>query len=519
MKIRYLLSALSACLLVLSFPDFNLGLFAWVALIPLFFALDGEKPQAAFLIAYLAGAIFFLGTIYWLIHVTFPGMIVVVLYLGLYFGCFGAITAYILRTRSSVALLVVPALWVALEWVRAHLLTGFGWVLLGHSQAAHLTVIQIADITGAYGVSFLVALVNLAIFLTLKSMKAREYKVIYLMVALTLVFLVSAYGVMRLRSVFTGERLRVAVIQGNIPQTEKWDRKFREGILEKYNKLTREAAKERPGLVIWPETSVPAFLELEKDVSDRIRDLARTIRAPILVGAPSEDMKAQGTLYNSAVLFGEDGMYIGQYNKVHLVPFGEYVPFKRVLSFVERFAPSPIGDFSSGKDFTVLSFVMARRFDGGGTRWKLMKKVRFSCLICFEDIFPELARRFVRSGANFLVNITNDAWFKRSSAPYQHAESSVFRAVENRVSVVRAANTGYSCFIDQKGEITASVGAGGRHIFVDGFKVHDIILSRAKTLYNKYGDVFAYACICIALVYLFGAIIAIERTATSELIS
>ena len=498
-------AAISAVLLIASFPDLNINMLAWVALIPLFFAIDGEKPFKAFLIAYLAGILFFLGTIYWLIHVTLPGMIAVVLYLALYFGLFGLAVSYTARpqtARPEATLFIIPAAWVTLEWIRSHLFTGFGWVLLGHSQTGNPTMIQIADLAGAYGVSFLIVLVNAAIYLTLKELKNKRHSTFYLMVALSLVFLAISYGTFRLRNIFPGEHLKVAVIQGNIPQSKKWDYGFRREILDKYEALTRKAAREKPDLIIWPETSVPAFIEFDKAVSERMSGLARSVQAPILVGAPSAEAKAENVFYNSAVLFGADGKLTGRYDKLHLVPFGEYVPFKRFLSFVERLAPSPIGDFSRGKDFTVFSFFIERRSGGKDLNWKLSKKVKFSCLICFEDIFPELAREFVRHGADFLVNITNDAWFKDSSAPYQHAQASTFRAVENRVNVVRAANTGLSCFMDQKGEMAASVESGGRKIFVGGFSVHEIVLTKTRTFYTVYGDIFAFACICLTLIYL-----------------
>jgi apolipoprotein N-acyltransferase len=489
-------AALSAVLLVASFPDLNINSLAWVAIIPLFFAIEGQKPSRAFLLAYCTGVLFFLGTLYWLIHVTLPGMIAVVLYLALYFGLFGLSLSGM--HSNKLRLIVAPAAWVVLEWIRSHFLMGFGWVLLAHSQTGNLTIIQVADILGAYGVSFLIVLVNIAIYLTLKDLLDRKHTTLYLMIALSAVFLATAYGVIRLKNIFPGERLKVAVIQGNIPQDQKWDERFRKDILNKYERLTREAAGQSPDLVVWPETSVPAFIEFEKDVADRISALAKNVRAPILVGAPSVASAASAAspdvLYNSAILFDDDGKVIGHYNKLHLVPFGEYVPFKRALSFVERFAPSPIGDFSAGKEMTVFNFFIQRRSVDRALTTKLTKKVKFSCLICFEDIFPELGRKAVKNGANFLVNITNDAWFKRSSAPHQHAQSSVFRAVENRVNVVRAANTGLSCFIDQKGAIAAPVEAGGKDIFVDGFSVHEIVLARTRTFYTVYGDLFVYSC-------------------------
>jgi apolipoprotein N-acyltransferase len=285
-------------------------------------------------------------------------------------------------------------------------------------------------------------------------------------------------------------------VQGNIPQDEKWDRRFTDVILSKYEDLTKKAFLEKADLAIWPETSIPGFVENEENLFSAVKELVTSVNAPLLAGAPRyTDAKSGASYYNSAFLFLKDGNIGGYYDKIHLVPFGEYVPFKELLSFVHRFAPRPIGDCAAGKDFTVFRFLLERAVKNEDYSWKLSKKVGFSCLICFEDIFPDLARRFAAKNADFLVNITNDAWFGKSSAAYQHVQASIFRAVENRINVLRAANTGLSCFIDQKGRIAAKVMESGKDLFVDGFKVHEIVLSRVRTVYTVYGDIFAYICI------------------------
>jgi apolipoprotein N-acyltransferase len=494
---------LSAVLLILSFPDFNFEFLAWIGFVPLFFAIENKKPAQAFFISYLIGIIFFLGTVYWLVHVTLPGMFAVALYLALYFGFFGLICSYYSKIAKRYLLLfTIPAAWVALELIRSHFLSGFGWNLLGYSQSFTLPIIQIADITGVYGVSFLIVLVNVAIFLTIKEMRKKDYYFMPLMVALAIVFICLYYGVFRVKNVFTGEKLSIVVVQGNIPQVKKWDPSFREEIINRYDKLTRKAAEGSPELIIWPETSVPGFLESELDLSDRVTKLAKDVKTPMLVGAPREDTDKKDAYYNSTILMSEEGRIMSRYDKIHLVPFGEYLPFKPIFGFVENFAPSPIGDFTAGKDYTVFGFLIKRSSKDQQRAWHLIKKIRFSTLVCFEDIFPDLARKFVLRGADFLVNMTNDAWFRKTSAAYQHAQASIFRAVENRVNVIRAANTGVSCFIDQKGQIVDRVESGGESVFVEGYKIHDITLTKTKTFYTAYGDVFAYICVIIAIMFL-----------------
>ena len=486
----------AALLLILSFPGFNMWIFAWVAFLPLFFAIEGQEPLKAFLISYLAGFIFFLGTIYWLIHVTFPGMFVVVAYLALYFGIFGLLINYSQPLAPYFQLLSIPAAWVALEWIRAHMFTGFGWNLLGYSQSLNLPIIQIADMFGVYGVSFIIIMFNVAVFLAVKNFRKRAEEIMPLAMAVMIILIVSGYGFFRLNNVFTGERLKVAVIQGNIPQEDKWDQRFADMIMDKYDRLTKEVSQGKADLVIWPETSVPGFIESETDLFENVRDLSVGIRTPILIGAPRyEDINGRTSYYNSAYFFLKDGKMACRYDKVHLVPFGEYLPLKNILGFVERFSRRPIGDFTAGKEFTVFEFFISRTIKEKDLSMRFAKKIGFSCLICFEDIFPDLAREFIKRDALFLVNITNDAWFGRSSAAYQHAQASVFRAVENRTNVIRAANTGLSCFIDQKGRIAERVSLNGKDLFVDGSMIHEIILSRIKTIYTVYGDMFAYICI------------------------
>lgn len=500
---RLALAVVSAALLVFSFPGFNVWIFAWVAFIPLFFALKDQKPLNAFLISYLTGILFFLGTIYWLIHVSLPGMIIVAAYLALYFGIFGLIVSLVTRDESNFTPVIYAAIWVALEWARSYVFTGFGWALLGYSQSRNLPIIQIADITGVYGVSFLIVIFNTAAFLAIKNLRDRQKSLTPLVVAVVIMITVFGYGLLRINGTFTGEKLRVSVVQGNIPQDQKWDERFKKDITEKYRYLTLLSAAEKPELIVWPETSVPGFIEDDRELLDGVRDLAIAMDTPLLIGSPRyEATKAGESYYNSAFLFLKDGSIARHYDKMHLVPFGEYVPLKELFFFVHRFAPRPIGDFVGGKEFTVLRFPIERSVKEEGHNWKLVKRVGFGCLICFEDIFPDLARSFVKNNAGFLVNITNDAWFGKSSAAYQHAQASVFRAVENRVNVIRAANTGLSCFIDQKGRVVSKVSKEGKDLFVDGLDTQEIVLSRVRTIYTAYGDIFAYLCIIFTVFYL-----------------
>ncbi|MFH1995482.1 MAG: apolipoprotein N-acyltransferase [Candidatus Omnitrophota bacterium] len=503
------LASATAALLALSFPGFNVWVCAWFALIPLFVALEGLSPLRAFVVAYGAGILFYFGTVYWLIHVTMPGMITVVLYLGLYFGVFGSFFALIRPLRLS-ALAVVPSAWVALEYLRAHLFSGFGWALLGYSQTNNLPMIQIADMFGGYGVSFLIVMVNAGLYQCMREMRPpnsasaigkpmRPRRLFApLVVAGACVAATFVYGVCRLNTIFVGETLKISIVQGNIPQCQKWDRRFREEIIGTYERLTREAAGDDPDLIIWPETAVPGLLASGGEFDSRLASLAKEVAKPILVGAPRIQNNAS---YNSAFLFMNNGTIAGRYDKIKLVPFGEYLPFKKIFSFVKSIAPIPIGDFSSGSERTVFTIDRERRTESDERIVRVSKRVKFSSLICFEDIFPEAARSFRAEGAQFLVNITNDAWFLEGPAAYQHAQASVFRAIETRTNVVRAANTGLSCFIDQAGRIRQRVSRNGEDLFVEGFSTQRIVLANTGSFFMEHGDVFAAIAAYIALLW------------------
>ena len=495
------LCLLSAALLVLSFPRTGCWIMAWFGFIPLFFALHNQSKIKGFLLGYLTGIIFWSGIIYWLVHVTLPGTIVLILYLALYFGIFGLIIAtynsrLTLRQAQGTSpkdtersrsvpynFLFIPSLWVLLEYIRSYLFTGFPWALLGHSQYMNLPAIQIADITGAWGVSFLVMLSNVIAYSFYRKKKISWFPIL----CLTLVFFYGHHQIFESEVQRNyGSGVKVSVIQGNIPQELKWLAKARPYIIKQYTRLTKDAAAKNPDLIIWPEASSPGVLGSDNRIFEEIFSLSRDSKIPLLLGTVTKDKEEY---FNSAILLDSEGRIAGHYDKLHLVPFGEYIPLKRFLPFLESVVP--IGDINRGKEYTVFELPL----NTYGLRDK------FAVLICFEDLFPELSRRFTKRGAGFLVNITNDAWYKRTSAADQHLQSSVFRAVENRTFVIRSANTGVSGFISPSGRIVSSVhDASGSHIFVEGFDTRTVfILKRKPSFYTQYGDVFVVFCFLFAI--------------------
>ena len=399
---EFFLSALSGILLALPFCLGRLWIFAWFGFVPLFFALRDKNRLQSFLLSYLCGIVFWSITIYWLIHVTLLGQILLILYLSFYFGIFGL---FVSRPSSLVlrfTFLFIPSLWVLLEYLRAHLLSGFGWALLGYSQYLNLPIIQIADIFGAYGVSFLVMMGNVAVYRLVvtraQGHKSTRKAIKCGIAVLICIFIVLGYGYFRLyESRVTNHQTRtmfnISVIQGNIPQELKWTPGAEGFILDRYLGLSQEAAKDRPDLIIWPEASVPGFLGEDEWVFKAIFEKTKSIGIPILAGTVvREDEK----YYNSALLIDKQGEIAARYDKLHLVPFGEYIPLKNTFKFLETIVP--IGDFSPGRDYTIFRL---SEFRGASEHQSIRAPAKFSVLICFEDTIPEISRGFVRRGSGF----------------------------------------------------------------------------------------------------------------------
>lgn len=490
---KYFSAVLSGALLTAAFPPFNLDWIAWFALIPLFRALENEPYSRAFKLGFAAGFAHYLTLVYWIVVVlgrygnlnlaaSVSVFVLLCLYLSLYLGAFSLLTRKIGDARLAVVLW--PSLWVALEYLRAHLVTGFPWCLLGYTQYDRLSLIQVADVTGVYGLSFLIAAVNVLLYRLLFKRKERglwtfrwEASFAVLAIAATL-----TYGHQRLAAE-TAERggektIKAAAVQANIDQSLKWDAAYRDSTMSIYEKLTRSTFNFKPDLVVWPETAVPFFFQDNAVYSPQLFSLVRESGADLIFGSPAYKRKdGQVRYYNRAYLLSPEGDKPQFYDKVHLVPFGEYVPLKGLLSFVNRLVPAA-GDFE------------------GGTRIAPLKANGFSSgvLICFEAIFPDLARQQTKEGAQILVNLTNDAWFGRTSAPYQHLSMAVFRAVENKRPLIRAANTGFSAFIDADGRIKDRSPLFKESVLKDEIKIHDPGL----TFYTRYGDLFAYLTILIA---------------------
>ncbi len=481
------LAIASGVLIALSFPSTGFSFLAWLALIPLLIALEGASLGTSFRVGFTCGFSAYVVILYWINivitryghlpwGVSIPLYLMLAAWLALFYG-FATLVARHGELGGFKSAFTLPVAWVAGDFVRSFLLTGFPWAMLGHSQYRTLPLIQIADITGVYGITLLIVLANVVFYRVLRAIwgKAAPYPVKSAVVLFIALIASLYYGFERLN--VAGERtdrtIKVALIQGNIPQDVKWSPAFRDSTLAAYERLTREAARESIDLVVWPESAVPFFFQDHPLEAERIRELARELGSHLLLGSPAyETRNDRITFLNSAFVVSPRGETIARGDKLHLVPFGEYVPLGRIFPFINKIVVG-IGDFSAGEHATPLPI--------GTTRAGL--------LVCYEAIFPELAREYVRNGARILVNITNDAWFGDSSAPYQHLSIAAFRAVETRTPLIRAANTGITAIIDRNGHIRTMT-----PLFREAFSSGEITPGKGDSILVRIGDAAAWLC-------------------------
>lgn len=437
-----------------------------------------------FLLGLTAGAVYFAGTLYWLTDVMrlfggLPWAVGVVLnaglvaYLALYPAFFALVIVRVWPGLGTRTLLLAPAVWVASELARTVVFGGFPWVLLGYSQVRALPVAQVASLLGVYGVSGLVVLGNVAI--TMGLVARGRLRIVTIAITAALVLLTGMWGNARLRGdrlLREGTGIRVGLIQGNVAQENKWDSARAEAIVRNYVGLTRQAAGRGARFILWPESSTPFFFEEDQAGGDLIRALARETGATLLVGSDQIERGSPPRYYNAAFLVSPAGRTEAVYRKIHLVPYGEFVPMKRLLFFAAPLVDS-VSDFTPGTEHVMLPV------DGHLA----------SAAICYEVVYPALIRDSVIAGSQLLTTITNDAWYGRSSAPYQHFAQARLRAIEQGRYLVRAANTGISGIVDPYGrEIVAS------KMFEPAVIVDDVRFLSELTVYARIGDLFAYLC-------------------------
>jgi len=481
-KHNLVLLATAALLTSLSFHPFRLHFLAWFGMVPLLYAVEKTKPNQAFCSGVFFGFLFSMFTLFWIVFLQIEaniklliigGLMLLFLYIGVYFGV-------AVLTARRINLWSLPFVIVALEYVRSIGELGFPWLTLGYSQARYPLFIQQAAIYGVFGISFWLVLLNVAIFKALKKKRLQD-----LLVAFIIFIVPVIYGVVRPHA-NQKHIARIGIVQPNIDPNLKFSRELR---YETFNRLIDlsvqcahnaiETIGDSLDLIIWPETATPVFLKSPGKYQDLVRYLVDHLGTPILTGTAIYEPAARD-IFNGAVLIEPQHGIEQDYRKIHLVPFGEHIPFDSYMPIL-RSVDFGEGDYTPGTHMTVFE----------------IPEFKFSCLICFESIFPGLSRHAVNEGADVLVNITNDGWFGKISGAQQHNNMAILRSVENGVVLLRSANTGISMIVDQYGRVVTE-----KPLFVQEKIVRAVGIDPVPTPYRKTGDALPILCLILITILL-----------------
>jgi len=470
-------AVLSALLLVLSFPGVDAGFLVLIALVPLLTVCWNSSPARAFITGWVTGMIWFFVSLNWLtttlsrygsipIFLAQIAILLLAIMLGVYVGIFSSLIPISNRLGPLWGCLLLPSCWVLIEIVRSWVPAPFPWLLLGSAFWDGSFLKKLYPLMGVYGVSFLIVFVNQLALKIVEGAKERSIKTMVMYAGC--IFAVIAFPVLISSGIHNQDperSLKVAIVQGNFEQEVKWDESIREKTVSTYLELSREAALKGAQLILWPETALPFYYRTEPEIVQKLTDFAEENDVHLVFGSPDYEIRGRTiVLFNRAYHLYPDGRE-EKYDKIRLVPFGEYVPFKKVLAFVDRIIPGE-GEFARG-------------------RWEkpFGTPVSSGALICFEISFPDLSRKEVESGAGLLLNITNDGWFGRSWGPRQHFVLSAVRAAENGVPVLRAANTGVSGVFAHDGSLLGSLA-----LYKRGMLFATIKTGGKRTFYSQVGD-------------------------------
>jgi apolipoprotein N-acyltransferase len=487
MRTKLFLIFISAILAALAFPPYKLGFIIYFAPVLLLYLLENANLKEAFGIGYVWGVIFNMALLYGVLWATVPGTFGAIILIALVpaFQCW----LYRLISRRSIILGMIlwPLLWVGFDYIRTFSEFNFPWSDFAYTQSYYLPLIQISEITGLYGVSLIIYIVNILIYSSLRLKLNRNRQTILLATAVILPLLLVVYGYIRLPSKSEPGTTKIAIAQGNIGPEIKWENGGDRISYDTYIELSRQAAADSALMVVWPETALPFYLLHEPARYQTLKSLIDSINISILTGIPEYERagKDEYIYFNAAALFQPGHHPVQTYSKIKLLPMSERIPFSGRFKKLKDIHLGQ-ADFSSGRKPTVFA----------------LDSLKFAALICFESAFPEYCADFCRNGASFLVVITNDMWFGPSSIPYQHARMSIFRAIENRVPIVRCANTGVSMFIDRWGRTTNQT-----KTFVRALEINTIKPERSPSFYNRHGNWLPFVCaimipIIIAIAFL-----------------
>jgi apolipoprotein N-acyltransferase len=501
-----LLALLSGAVTALAFPKFSFSVLAWISLVPLFYVLSQCRPKQAFWNGLAAGVAFYGVLLYWIPDVpahygdlpmwlSITIYLILILFLAGYWALFSLSFAVVRQAFPAAAYLLAPFLWVSFEYAMTYVLTGFPWGVLGYSQSGDIPFLQLASLTGVYGLSFVLIFLQSAFVLAMKLRKRAPF-----VAAVSLLAIVHAAGWMSLEKVVPSkDSFTASVIQGNVSSDIAWDMISGEETTKIFNDhldLTRQAYDNGARLIIWPEFTVPLCFSCPEGIYQLYKgELSRFVRenpCTLLLGTNEMSGPPGSHVYFNTALCLHPDLSMTQYAKMHLVPFGEYTPYKKIFFFIEKVTRA-IGDIEPGRKHVL--------HEHAG--------LKFGSPICYEIIFPDLVRRFAKKGADFLVTITNDGWYGRTSAPRQHFAMAIFRAVENRRFLLRAATTGVSGIIDPYGRVLAE-----SRLMTRTYLTGTVTPTRKMTFYTKHGDILALASLTLSIIFFIMSIF--KRTRERE---
>src|SRR5437762_3386331 len=545
----WLAAICSGFLYAACFPPFNLTWLCWIALTPLIAAIwfsGGESRHPwlrNLLLGYVTGLTFFWIVFSWLTTVTILGWFVLEFYMAIYVAIWAWFCGLVRprpkinrvgsskweqmlsQARTSATppqspwtkstnnlrlALLLAAAWTTLEWLRGWIFSGFGWNGLGVALHDYWPLIQITELTGVAGLSFVVAFANVIVLTTAYRLvveaRTRVMRPHFdFTVTMAAIVGVLIFGLRATQISAPTKPLRVAAVQSNVPQSQKFDPQFTRRIFDQFRRLSEIALRSNPppDLLIWPECSMPGPDLAERESYQFVIDLAASAESDILLGTIDEE---NGDVYNAALLVSDGGEQVQVYRKLHLVPFGEYVPGRHRVPLLARIVGDQVpGDFKAGKDYTVFELTNS--------------DVKVAPLICFEDTIGELTRRFVlpseaNPGANLMVDITNDGWFLHSAGSHQHLANAIFRCVETRRPMVRAANTGVTCLVNEFGRVTQKLQDDTGSTFTEGVLTGEIKVPTEHdlTFYVRHGELFANSCGIITVLAILGHFVLRRRT-------
>lgn len=486
-EIRPYIVITSAVVSFLCFPPFPFGPLIFLSLVPLLLAIEDLPPYRALKLGFLWGIIFFLGLIYYIAWVTPPGMLAAVLILSFIPATACWFFARLMDRNRGAALIFFPSYFIMWNWLFTMSDLNYPWADFGYALAYYLPFVQAAELGAVYLISLIILAVNAAIYASMsQKLNLSQYVRRNLRYgSVFVIVLLYGYGVVRLNSPDSGadsKKLAVGILQGNMTRGQKWNPKNLQMNFERYFDLSRKAVSEGAEFIIWPETATPTYLMQERRNLGNVQSLVDSLGVPLLTGTPYYRVVGpqEYVYFNSAVLIepGRDDYQV--YSKIRLVPVSEHIPFSGRFKRLKEIRLGQ-ADFSSGEEQTI--------FD--------LKGLRFAAVICFESAFPGYCREFAQKGAEFLVVITNDMWFGRTSLLEQHAMMSVFRAVENRIPVVRSANTGVSMAVDKWGRISTK-----SDIFVQDHLLAKIAPENSESIYGRIGDIIPKGAMILSIISL-----------------